>query len=196
MNKSKILLFFLLLILSILVSLVTTYFYCGWQHGRYWNGTIKKVNLIESAVYEKLLYQNIANQYPKADYSVFSEIFAPLNGKLLIRFRDNSDQIIFSNLSQDRSPIELLRKSDFLIGSDKFTVEFVRYAPPNWTDVYFSWLVSPSDWLKSVHDRITMPFFFFLAIWFLFFVASLWRYRARHLSRDVMGALNSLNKSQ
>lgn len=195
MNKSKIAFYILLLLLSVPSSLITTYFLGYWQHGRYWNGTIRSVNLFESAVYEKLLQQIIENQQPIADYVVFKDIFAPLDGKLLIRFIDHSGEVVFSNEVQDRSPVEVLRSSDFLTGADKVTVEFVRYSAPKWTKVYFAWLASPLEWINEKHDRIRMPFFFFLAIWFLVFVAALMRYRAKHLSRDVLGALDSLKKS-
>ena len=193
MNKAKFTLYILVLIISAFVTLVTTYFYGAWQHDRYWDGTIGRVNQIETAVYEKLLRANIVEQYHDNDFSRFNDVFAPLNGKLLIRLLDERGKTIFSNLYGDRQLGEIVLKSEFSVGPKKLTVEFVRYRPPNWNNVFSRWLIHPSDWLKIEYDRITMPFIFFFVIWFLFIFSIIWRYRAKYLSRDVMGALNSLN---
>jgi hypothetical protein len=196
MNKAKFTLYILVLMISVFLTLVTTYFFGEWQHDRYWDGTIGSVNQIETAVYEKLLRANIVEQYHGNDFSRFNDVFAPLNGKLLIRLLDERGKTLFSNLDGDRQLGELILKSEFSVGPKKFTVEFVRYRPPNWNNVFSRWLIHPSDWLKIEYDRITIPFFFFLGIFLLLSLSIIWRYRATYLSRDVLGALNSLNESK
>jgi hypothetical protein len=197
MNKAKFTLYILVLtMMSVSFALVTTYLYGSWQHDRYWDGTMGRVNQIETAVYEKLLRANIVEQYHGDDFSKFNDVFAPLNGKLLIRLLDERGKTLFSNLYGDRQLGELILKSEFSIGPKKFTVEFIRYNPPDWNHVFFRWILHPSDWKKIKYDRITMPFIFFSVIWLLFFVSASWWYRAKHLSRDVLDVLNSLDESK
>ena len=183
MNKAKLTLSILVLMISVFITLVTIYFYGAWQHDRYWNGTIGRVNQIETEVYEKLLRTNIVELYGERDFDRLGDIFAPLNGKLLIRLLDDRGRLVFSNLFGDRRLGEQIRRSEFSLGSTKFIVEFVRYKPPDWNQVFFRWLVHPSEWSKIKYDRITMPFIFFFVIWLLFFVSIIWRYKA-HLESD------------
>ena len=183
MNKPTIILYILVFVISVFITLVTTYFYCAWQHNRYWDGTMERVNQIESEVYEKLLRANIVEQYGERDFGRFGDVFASLNGKLLIRLLDGSGKLVFSNLYGNRRLGKRIRNSEFNVGSTKFMVEFVRYKPPDWNQVFFQWLIHPSEWSRIKYDKITMPFIFFFVIWLLFFVSIIWRYKA-HLETD------------
>ena len=169
--------------------MVTTYFYCAWQHNRYWDGTMKRVNEIETSVYEKLLGPNIAEQSQKNDFNKLSEIFAPLNGKLLIRVQDENGEAIFTNKSGNRRLGHLLLRTEYNIGTKKYLVEFVRYKPPNWNQEFLDWLSRPGEWLKITYDRITMPFLFFFVIWTLFFASVIWYYKARLESERLFSVL-------
>lgn len=144
---------------------------------------MRRVNQIETAVYEGLLKANIAEQYHDNKLNGFKTIFDPLNGKLFIRLTDDKGTIIFSNRYLGRQLGELLRKSELSVGPTTFTVEFIRYRPPDWNQEFFRWIAEPNEWFDIRYDRITMPFLFFFLIWLLFFVSIIWRYKA-HLESD------------
>ena len=152
---------------------------------------MKRVNEIETSVYEKLLGLNIAEQSQKNDFNKLAEIFAPLNGKLLIRVQDENGDAIFTNKSGERRLGDLLLRTEYDLGTKKYLVEFVRYKPPNWNQVFLGWLSSPGEWFKFkiTYDRITMPFLFFLVIWTLFFASAIWYYKARLESERLFSVL-------
>jgi len=183
MNKSKVILVIIVLGISAAMTFMTMYVFGKWQHNRYWNGTIARVNQIESSVYDKLLKININEIYLNKDFNILRDVFEPLNGKLLIRLINYDGKIIFENLNKERQLGTILRQSIVDIGPDKLEIQIISYRPPPWRSEYFGWLTHFQKWFSIKYDRITIPFIFFFFIWSLSFVAVIWRYKA-HLEND------------
>ena len=183
MNKSKLSLTFMVLFISTLLTIITVYFFGWWAHGRYWDGTIVRVNQIEASVYNKLLKTNISEILLKKDFDVLNDIFEPLNGKLLIRIIDKNEKIIFQNLSGSRKLRTILEETHFNLGSDQFTFQIISYQAPFWAPEYLGWFTDYKQWFLLKYDRITIPFIFFFCIWSLVIIALIWRYKA-HLEND------------
>jgi len=161
------------------MTVITMYFFGNWQHYRYWNGTIVRVNEIESDVYNKLLTTDIKDIYAKQDFAKLTEIFKPLEGKLLIRLIDQKGNIVFENTTYKYQLGRILQQSHVKSGFEEYTIQIISYRPPSWDSVYGSWFSNVSEWFSIKYDRITTPTIFYFLIWSLFFTALIWRYKSR-----------------
>jgi len=155
------------------------YFFGNWQHYRYWNGTIVRVNKIEAEVYSKLLTVDINDIYAQKDFSKLKEIFKPLDGKLLIRLIDQKGNIAFESATYRHHLGRILQQSRVKSGVEEYTIQIISYSPPSWNSVYGSWFSNVSEWFTIKYDRITTPTIFYFLIWSLFFTALIWRYKSR-----------------
>lgn len=183
MSKAKIILFITILLVSIIMTMVTMYLYGSWQHKRYWNGTIVRINEIESHVYIKLLSSDIKKILTDRDYDKLQDIFKVLEGKLLIRLADQNGNIVFETSNEKHKLGAVLQRVQVKSGSEIFTIQIISYLPPSWNSVFLKWLSSYSEWFSIKYDFITVPLISFFLIWFLLFTAMIWRYKA-HLEND------------
>ena len=122
-----------------------------------------------------------------------SKVFDIVRGKLAITVKANNT-IIYSNridyfTLQDAPQIINLRESGLSITID-------RYEPPSWSKNYISWLSRPAEWLSPRFDYITAPFLGLVLIFSSFISAFIWRYRAAHLSKDVLSILNRIGVAE
>jgi len=154
------------------------YIFGYWQHVRYWDGTIVRVNLIESSVYIKLLSTDVHDIYKKKNFQKMQEILKPLNGKLHIAFYDDKETLLFENEKPERPLGNILQESRVSVGSDTIFIKIARYLRPSWNTAYFKWLLTHDKWFSSELDRITIPAIFFFFIWSLFLSTLIWRRKA------------------
>jgi hypothetical protein len=183
MNRSKAILIFLVISVSAVMTILTMYFYGAWQHERYWNGTIAKINEIESSVYVKLLSTDLNKIYSGRDFDKLREIFRPLDGKLIIRINDSNGSTVFESSKARYELGPILQQTQFDSDLDMFTVQIISYRPPSWNSQYVKWFSHYAEWLTVKYDFITTPSIFFFLIWCLFITALIWRYKA-HLESD------------
>ncbi len=183
MSKAKGLLFITILMISVIMTIVTMYLYGSWQHKRYWNGTIVRINETESHVYIKLLSSDMKKILNDREYDKLQDIFKVLEGKLFIRLTDENGNVVFENSNKKYKLGEVLQRSQVKSGSEIFTIQIISYLPPSWNSVFLRWFSNYREWFSIKYDFITVPSISFFLIWFLLFTAMIWRYKA-HLEND------------
>ena len=188
MTGKRVILYGVLLVVSVIGSLLFTYIYGAFQHDRYWDGTISKVVDTEIGIIQGVASIVTVNNLTTIDNKHYKKMFDPLKGKVGV-FVTFDGVIIYSNLSSKRvfdgDPISI--ENDNGLG-----FKIYRYSPPKWSFNYKRWITSINVWFTPRFDYITVPFLTALVINYLFLYALLWRYREKHMSRDVRQLLNKL----
>jgi len=189
MKSRRVILYGVLLFISIIGSLLFTYVYGAFQHERYWNGTMRKVVNTEIMLIKGIASIITENDITNVDKDYYTKLFGSLNGKVGVTVALN-DILIYSNIVKkwdiEGKPISVEKTSSSLV------FNIYRYTPPTWGPKYIKWIKSIKDWFSPKYDYITVPFLTAVVINYLFLYAILWRYREKHMSKDVRQLLNKL----
>ena len=183
MNKPRITAIAGMLVVAIMLSLLTTYFYGKtFSHPRYWDGTIERVvtrqvEFIEMVVNEFNSTKSFPRELPRID-----KLFTPFKGKFIVELSEG-EKVIWSNVNPGYGRGALVKKLDLLDGR---RMVISRYTAPIWSSVFWRWLSSPDRWLEPSYDHITMPFIWFLLIHFVFLISIAMTITANYLKRDVL----------
>lgn len=174
-----------ILVAAALLAGATTYLYGGqFQHKRYWEGTIPRVEDTEIGLVRNLLTR--PGMPPLAESREdLEQMFEVLEFKLGVELHRDG-QVVFTNRVEDwgiRGTPETVDLSD---GAE---LRLYRYEPPSWNSTFLAWIKDPRKWLTRQQDRVTAPFVSFFLIYLVFLYALAWRHRARHLSDEVLAVL-------
>ena len=207
-TRQNLLLHFLILLLSIVLSFITTYFYFDWfQHKRYF-GTISKVVKTQTDMIkgiEKIEgIASLADQNIKSFEAVFKPLFCYV--PIVVTPKKQPDQIIFTNIPNEKEWTTRGRCKRYLYKFDNpdwekstvvsvgsYDIKIGKYRIPEWSPTYWKWFRNHADWFKSWHDTYTVTFivhaiFFYLLLWVF-----AWRYYSKHLAQDIKPLLEKLN---
>jgi len=170
-------------------ALCATYVYGAFfQHARYWEGTIQRVERTEIAVLRTLLNDPAELRDLKQDPDQTDNLLSILDGKLALSLTVDN-KIIASNRIDNWG----LRKKDAVsLGNDFINLTVSPYRPPKWHKMFIRWIKSPTHWLEPGYNHITAPFIAFMVFSLLGTIAALWRWRAAYLENSVMAELQSL----
>lgn len=175
-----------ILIAAGLLAAATTYVYVDqFQHPRYWEGTIRKVETTEIDLVRKLLIRPGTPPLPDTQEEV-APLFEALNNRLALELR-RDDRLVYQNRVSDWTT---LGDPESIILADGAILLVHRYAPPEWSGEFRKWLRNPGLWLTDLFNRTTAPFVSFFLIFLVSLVAVSWRYRARYLSKEVLALLH------
>lgn len=183
---------------SAAIALVTTYAYGGlFAHGRYYDGTLKRVNEKDADLIAGLLDSAAAKAAFPRDLENFKKAFQPLYGLMLFELHQGSAEVL-STRHPERRPGEVLKRVPLgdktpLDPSDDHVLVIRRYQPPSWNREFRRWLLTPRNWAGTSLDRITGSFVAFFVLSFLGCLALGWRVRAGHLEREVLPQLRKGN---
>jgi hypothetical protein len=189
--KAKLSFFIFASLVALILAALAVYSYGAvFQHGRYWNGTIARVQDTQASLLRSLFVSpGMADALPK-EIDKLRLLFQPLDRKLVVELSENG-QRVFSNVNPEWPLGPILE--EFSAGGLEVSVR--AYVPPSWNSQFLRWVRNPSRWLEPAFDFITFPFLFFFVIFFLSIYAIGWRTRARHLSRDVLARLDKTDSS-
>ena len=174
--------------IATIFSAITTYTYGQFfQHNRYWNGTIKRVEETESKIATNLIQSIGLEKFVTVNRGNLENIFYPLKNKLVVEIR-KSDIVLFTNQRSDRSIQETISS----LNESNLKLTISRYEPPTWRSTFFNWAKNPLKWFSSSSDFITAPFISFLLIYLLCIYTIGYRYRSKYLSHVVLRKLKNL----
>lgn len=187
-------LYSLVVLASIVLSLFFTYLYGQFfQHDRYWKGTMHRVQETQIALINGFLDLEGAARLLAENRNQLSKVFDTVRGKLAITVESNNN-IIYSNRIDSFNPQGTPQIIN--LGEYGLSITIDRYEPPTWSKNYISWLSRPVEWFSPRFDYITAPFLGLAFIFSSFISAFIWRYRAAHLSKDVLGILNRIGVAE
>lgn len=174
---------------ALVVAMGSTYLYgAAFQHDRYWNGTIKRVEDTQIALLQSILDDQVVLRRLFEKERNRAALLGSLKGKLAVSFYASGKSIGSNRVeawqTRDNRNIRIERAD--------MRVQIKTYEPPSWHHQFMRWLRSPSQWGHPGYDHITAPFVAFFVFSILVGVALLWRSRAAHLERDVLADLNKL----
>jgi hypothetical protein len=191
MGKNRLFLYAILLALSVGVALPLVSIYGAWQHQRYWDGTIEKVELRQVALTKSMFDGITAARLSELTPSQLYEMLTPLHYHFAVQVSVNGN-VVHDSTGPDRT-VEAVAYS-LEIPQNK-VVSISTYVPPKWTSNLGKWLKRPTEWFAHRFDFITMPFLFFVLIIFCGLLAFVWHYRARHLEGHVIPMLEELRSN-
>ena len=172
--------------LAIVLSGVTTYAYgLLYSHDRYWNGTIVRVQERQAALIKSLLHATARDGQVDLAPEALGAMFAPLDGKLIIEVERGGDEL-FSNFN-DSFPRSAHIDTVELAGGVRILIS--RYQPPTWNSQFLRWVKTPWQWFSPSYDYVTVPFIWFLVMYFLGLMMLGFAVKAAYLERDVMAVL-------
>ena len=163
-TRQNLLLHFLILLLSIVLSFITTYFYFDWfQHKRYF-GTISKVVKTQTDMIkgiEKIEgIASLADQNIKSFEAVFKPLFCYV--PIEVTSKKQPDQIIFRNIPNEKESTTIGRCKRYLFKFDNpdwekstvvsvgsYDIKIGKYRIPEWSPTYWKWFRNHADWFKS-----------------------------------------------
>ena len=199
-TRQNILLHFLILLLSIFLSFITTYFYFDWfGHKRYF-GTISKVVKTETDIIKGVAKIEGIASLADRDIKSFEAVFEPLFCfvPILVTHKEQPDQIVFENIPNETERTNIGKCKRYLFDFDNpdwkkstvvslgnYEIKIGKYRIPEWSPTYWKWFRNHADWFKSWHDTYTVVFivhaiFFYLLLWVF-----AWRYYSKHLAEDI-----------
>lgn len=186
MSQPKLSFFVVAVVLAGFFALICVFLYGAvFQHDRYWNGTIARVQKTEAAILKSILQAPGVLMTLPQNPEALRGIFKPLDGKLVVEIKKKGD-LYFSNVIERRnlgSKVEAFTVGDV-------TISIHSYTPPTWGSRFTRWIKQPVRWFEPSFDFITYPFFFFFLIFLTSIYAIGWRIRAKYLSEDVLAKLN------
>lgn len=196
----------LILLASIILSLITTYFYFDkFAHGRYFK-TISAVNKIDGEIIEGIKNIEEINSLANQSIKSFQAILEPLKclAPAIIVSKEQSDEI-YTNIPNEKERDTLDRCQRYLYEFDspnwgkpipigKYEIKFGKYSIPKWSATYERWLRNPSDWAESRFDRYTITFFTHAGFWYLLVWSLTLRSNEYYLSKELKPLLKDLEK--
>jgi hypothetical protein len=161
----KLIFWTIFLIITLLSSILSTYFYGYFHDERYWQ-TITFVQKIEINTMRGLLQLNLDQMIQRNNYSPFHNIFKEYYSKLYINIRVDNN-IVFQNRDRTREVGEIKERFEVNNGNRKMIVTINNYKAPSWNDTFLQWLnpINIPKWFFSKLNYITLSFFAF----FLFY---------------------------
>ena len=206
MLRKKILLHLLVLTISLIGALLTTAIYGKFQHDRYWEGTIYKVQKNQIKLSISMLEFLIDKKSSNAEFleEDFKDAFYPMRYFMPVKVYKNGELLF--QYSESKRPIKNHEYRKF--ASADFEILFGIYGAEPWfTDPeaflgvgkkakFWRWVASPADWLTKKYDYIQVPFVaFFLLIYSALF-AFAYRFQANHFGKKVLTTLEEIKKHQ
>lgn len=184
--KSKLFAVALTVSIAMLFGLGLTYLYGQlFQHDRYWEGTIVRVEQTQSKLIESFVTRTSFANFDKKD---FSNLFSSLDGKMLVEIYDDN-QPLYSNAPR----WEVNTKNEVIAYTlDGMEVRWHTFQAPTWNTMFLSWLSYPRQWFTYKYDYITVPFVTFSLIIFLFLSLGSALLVNRYLQNDVLRSLQML----
>lgn len=179
-----------MLVLAACLSSVTVFTYGKWySHDRYWHGTIARVAENQALLVRDLLLAGDASQLQALTPEQLARMFSSLDNKMIVEvFADN--ELVYSNDNRRFARGSVLQT----VGDQPHVVVLSAYLPPTWKDLFLRWLKSPGRWFEPSFDPVTMPFLWFFAIYTLGLLCVGLLVKSTYLERDVLGALQALEK--
>lgn len=187
---------FSLIIISILLGLICELVYGQFQHYRYWDVTIYKVqvrqvNALESMI--NLLNSKIRNS-SDIDLEELKVAFKPVSDRTPISIYKN-EELIYSSAVAEFKIKENSEKEVFL---KNLKITLGIYESPEWIvfprGYFFKWLSRPLEWFGDKYIHITAPLFGFSFVIYLLLLVIAFRSRAKFLSNEVLSSLDFLKE--
>jgi hypothetical protein len=187
---------FSLIIISILLGLICELVYGQFQHYRYWDVTIYKVqvrqvNALESMI--SLLNSKIRNG-SDIDLEELKVAFKPVSDRTPISIYKN-EELIYSSAVAEFKIKENSEKEVFL---KNLKITLGIYEPPEWIvfpgGYFFKWLSHPLEWFGDKYIHITVPLLGFSFVIYLLLLVIAFRSRAKFLSNEVLSSLDFLKE--
>lgn len=188
-RQARTILYSVTILIALTISLAATYTYGAlFQHDRYWEGTIKRVQDTQIAMLEATLDDPVMLRQLIDNEDRVQDLLNVLEGKIAITIYRSDQQVASNRINEWK----IRNRERALIEPGDIRVRIAIYEPPTWNRQFTRWLYAPSRWLLPGYDHITAPFIAFFLFSFMLGLAVLWRYRARHLEKDVMNDLRRL----
>lgn len=182
----------IIFVLSLLCALIGSYVYGKvFQHKRYWEGTIVRVQETNIKMIEGLLAFENADQFFLKNTKNLQALFGPLAGKISINV-SRGESLIYSNHFDN---YEVRETKEIIFLDSNLSVKISTYIPPRWNKNYLSWISQPKKWFTPRFDYITFPFVGLVLIFMATFAALAWGYRSAHLSFEVLKVLRDIEKN-
>lgn len=190
---------FFLITASVLLGLVCELIYGQFQHYRYWNVTIyrvqvRQVNTLESMI--ELLNSKVMNNQ-EINIDELKKAFQPISDKTPISIYKNN-KLLYSSMNPEFGIKEGSRK-ELTLQSLKITLGI--YNPPEWIafpkGYFFKWITTnPLKWFQDQYIHITVPLMGFTTIIYLFLLVMAFRSRAKFLSNEVLSSLDFIKQQR
>ncbi|UYM16347.1 hypothetical protein [Endozoicomonas euniceicola] len=192
MDKSRLIIGTMFISLSFVLALLATYLFgYFFNHDRYWNGTVHRVNVNQAAlVYSIASDTDIKKQLLPIDTEQLDQIFDPINGLLLVEVSLN-DKVLWSNASPRYTRGEVLRLLDL---NEEYRLSLSSYLPPKWNYLFIRWITQPARWFEMSFNPITMPFLWFWSLFFLCFCMGGLLMKSNYLESDALRILKRIEE--
>lgn len=176
-------------LLSLALAVATTYVYgMTFSHPRYWNGTIERVTVVQSALIESLISEVGEGREFLPSSDRMENMFQAVKNKMIVESVKNGE-IEWTNFNGKYSRGDVLRKID--VGGGR-SIILSRYKPPEWNYLFLRWLKSPTRWFEPSYDHVTFPFFWFSSIYLVSILAFVFMIKSRYLERDVLNVFREI----
>ena len=200
MNNRKLKFHIILLLASILIGLICELGYGKFQHERYWNVTIYRVQLTQIEYVDSFfkLFKDKEMFKSTLNKKDFEDAFKPLNKKTPVWvYKDNDTVPFFTNEVKE---FKIRDQSIKEIQLNNYKIVLGTYQGPNWISpphgVFWDWIGSPLQWLEDRFIIITVPFLTFTLVFYLIILALALRTREKYLSDKVLISLELLKKDR
>ncbi len=186
-----------MIFVSIIISILCSYIYGYFMHGRYWGVTIPAVQEKEIDLIRNILETDLSKMVKEDNFSGLQKLFKPIDGKLFVEALYNG-RVVYHN-REINYEINFYRK-DIPVPTPygQLIFKIATYKPPTWNYQFSNWLQIKNirRWLTTKYDFITYSFLAFLGIWFFgLFSFAMW-YKARHESNLLKEILEELSFGQ
>lgn len=190
MHRSRLIIGTFFIIGSFLLALGATYLFgYFFNHDRYWQGTVHRVNVNQAALVHSIASNtDVKNQLLPVDPVQLDQMFHPINGLLLVEVSLN-DKVLWSNASSRYIRGEVLR---FLDLGEEHILSLSSYIPPTWNYLFFRWITQPVRWFEVSFNPITMPFLWFWSLLFLCFCTGGLLVKSSYLENDALRILKRI----
>ncbi len=187
-----------LIAISFFLGLVCELLYGHFQHYRYWNVTIyrvqvRQVNTIESMI--GLLNSKVTSG-SEINIDELKRAFQPVSDRIPISIYKNSELVYSSFISE----FKIKENSQKELALQNLKITLGIYEPPEWVGFpkgyFFKWLTHPLEWFRDKYIHITVPLLGFSLLNYLFLLVIALRSRAKFLSSEVLTSLDFLKQQR
>jgi hypothetical protein len=185
---------FFLIFTSILLGLLCELIYGQFQHYRYWDVTIYRVQVRQINTLEAMInfFNSNIGHNSIVNVDELKVALKPVSDKTPISIYKN-DELIYSSAKAEFK-IKDNSQKEVLLKDLKITLGI--YESPKWisfpTGYFFKWLIHPSEWFSDKYIHITVPLLEFSFVIYLLLLVVALRSRAKFLSNEVLSSLEFL----
>ena len=184
--RIKLIIVLLAVTISMLIGFGLTYLYGQFfQHDRYWEGTIARVEKTQSTLLENFVTKSSFSNFESDDWS---DLFSALEGKMLVEVYDQG-RPLYNNAPSWKAN---KRNEVIAYSLDGKEVRVYSFQAPTWNSSVVRWLRNPRDWFTYKYDFITIPFVSFTLVIMLFLFLVVVLMVNRYLQDDVLRSLQML----